>query len=114
MKSTQTISNLPTHLFVGTSAKIPSNEKEDSSASSFGGVFQLAKDIGVVLLSFMLNIAEEDYYNPTPLTTGADRKDTEENKFNLVSPAIGVVKSHRNYLIYHVLTLIIKEEDLSI
>ena len=46
----------------------------------------------------MLNIAEEDYYNPTPLTTGADRKDTEENKFNLVSPAIGVVKSHRAYL----------------
>ena len=98
MKLTPNISNLPTHLFVGTSAKIPSNEKEDSSASSFGGVFQLAKDIGVVLLSFMLNIAEEDYYNPTPLTTGADRKDTEENKFNLVSPAIGVVKIHRTYL----------------
>ena len=41
----------------------------------------------------MLNIAEEDYYNPTPISAGSDRKDTEANKLNMVSPALGVVKS---------------------
>ena len=49
--------------------------------------------MGVVLLSFMLNLAEEDYYNPTLLSTGLDRKDTEGSNQNFVSPAIGVVNS---------------------
>ena len=50
--------------------------------------------MGVVLLSFILNLAEEDYYNPTPLSDGSDRKDTEGSNPNLVSPAIGVVNRY--------------------
>ena len=50
--------------------------------------------MGVVLLSFMLNLAEEDYYNPTPLSTGLDREDTEGSNPNFVSPNTGLVNSY--------------------
>ena len=49
-------------------------------------MFQLVKDVGVVLLSYMMGIDEGDYYNPTPLPTGADRKDEDLGQLNAVPP----------------------------
>ena len=49
-------------------------------------MFQLAKDIGVVLVSYLMGFDEEDYYNPTPLQSGAERKDDDSSQSNLISP----------------------------
>ena len=53
-------------------------------------MFQLAKDIGVVLVSYMMGFDEEDYYNPTPVHSGAERKDDDSSQLNANSPIIMV------------------------
>ena len=58
----------------GTPAKIPTNDQSGGDTTT-SGIFQLAKDIGVVLLSFALGVDEEDYYNPTALQGGSERKE---------------------------------------
>ena len=69
----------------GNAAKIPSNEKGNYDSTS-GGVFQFAKDIGMVLISFMLGIDEEDYYNPTLIQGGAERNDEGTKLLNSILP----------------------------
>ena len=71
----------------GNAAKIPSNENTNSESTS-GGVFQLAKDIGMVLISFMLGIDEEDYYNPTLIQGGAQRNDEGQHQINNILPEL--------------------------
>jgi hypothetical protein len=34
----------------------------------------------------MMGLDEEDYYNPTPLQSGAERKDEDSSHLNVVSP----------------------------
>ena len=61
----------------GTKDIIPTNGNTGPGDNS-GGIFQLAKDIGVVLISYMLGVDEEDYYNPTIIQNSATRKNDEE------------------------------------
>ena len=61
----------------GTKDIIPTNGNTGPGNNS-GGIFQLAKDIGVVLISYMLGVDEEDYYNPTIIQNSATRKKDEE------------------------------------
>ena len=61
----------------GTKNIIPTNGNTGPGNNS-GGIFQLAKDIGVVLISYMLGVDEEDYYNPTIIQNSATRKKDEE------------------------------------
>ena len=65
------------YFYAGTKDIIPTNGNTGPGNDS-GGIFQLAKDIGVVLISYMLGVDEEDYYNPTIIQNSATRKKDEE------------------------------------
>ena len=70
----------------GTSAIIPTNDKAGSEDGTIG-FLQMAKDVGVVLLSYLLGVEEkEDYYNPKPLDNTSKRKEETSDTLEFIQP----------------------------
>ena len=71
---------------LGTSAIVPTNDKAGSEHGA-GGLLQMAKDVGVVFLSYLLGLEEkEDYYNPNPIEDTSKRKEEASDALEFIQP----------------------------